>query len=468
MSPFARTGGLGDVLEAFPAELKSRGHEVSVVLPFYRVIHENRAVKTRHTGVSMTIQLGQKRVDAEVFECTAPNGVQVFLVRRDEYFDRSGLYGAESHTYDDNAERFIFFQKAVVEMARRISPQPDIIHVHDWQTAMVPVFVTERRLPFKTVLTIHNLAYQGSFLGVDFNLTNLPGEYFAPRGVEFYGNLNFLKSGILYSDAVVTVSERYAREIQGPEYGCGLDIVLREQGRKLRGIISGVDYTIWNPATDNLIAKNYSPEDLAPKNACRDKLLTELGLAKNPAGPVFSMVTRLSEQKGLDLLLPTIDRLLSDDVRLIILGEGETRYERELQIAARKYPDTFAFRRGWEERLAHRIEAGTDISLIPSHQDPSGLNAMYSLKYGVIPVARACGGLHQVIQDYDPSSKAGNGFLFYDYTPEALWDCIGRAKRLFAQKQCWGEIMRNAMNSDFSWAATAAEYEKLYEWVTGN
>jgi starch synthase len=466
MAPLARTGGLADVLEAFPARLLKRGHDVSVVLPFYRCIRENRAVKTRKTRVKITVQVGSKRVDSEIYETKTPEGVQVFLIERDEYFDRSGIYAADGRTYEDNAERFIFFSKAVVELARHLKPGPDILHVHDWQTALVPAFVKDRALPFKTLLTIHNLAYQGSFWGVDFGLTNLPGQFFSDRGVEFYGQLNCLKAGIVFADAITTVSERYAREIQTAEYGCGLDGVLRENSARLTGIINGADYSLWNPATDKLIAKRYSPDAMAGKKTCRTKLLGSLGLKAKPRGPVVSMVTRLAEQKGLDILLPVLDRLLADDVRLIVLGEGETRYERELLLAQKKYPDSFAFRRAWDEPLAHLITAGSDITLIPSHHEPCGLSAMHALKYGTIPVARACGGLSQILKDYDPGEGVGNALVFYDYSPEALWDTIVRAKKMFADTAAWDALVQEAMRSDFSWERAAAEYERLYAWLS--
>lgn len=462
MAPLARTGGLGDVLEALPAHLEKRGHEVSVALPFYRAIRENRALDIKSTGVRMTVQVGSRRIDTEILETCAQNGVQIFLVKRDEYFDRSEIYGTAGRAYEDNAERFIFFSKAVVELARRLNPAPDILHVHDWQTALVPAFVRDQNLPFRTVLTIHNLAYQGAFWGVDFGLTNLPGHYFSATGVEFFGQLNFMKGGLLFADAITTVSEHYAREIQTPEYGCGLDVVLREQASKLSGILNGADYDVWNPATDKFIPRKYKASALAGKKTCRTALLEQFGLDENPRGPVFAMVTRLAEQKGIDLLLPLLDRLLADDVRLLILGEGESAYEREFFIATKRHAGRFAFRKSFENKLAHLIEAGADITLIPSHFEPCGLTAMYSLKYGTIPIARASGGLHQIVTDYDPTSGGGNGFLFFDYTPAALWDAIGRAKKLHADAATWKQLMQRAMECDFSWPAAAEEYEKIY------
>jgi starch synthase len=399
MAPLARTGGLADVLEALPAELQARGHEVSVILPYYRGIRENKSLRVEPTGVLMTVEVGSRKIETEIMEAHAPNNVQVFFVRRDEYFDRSEIYGSDGRAYEDNAERFIFFSKAAVELARRVMPQPDVIHAHDWQTALIPVFVKQRGLPFKTVMTIHNIAFQGSYWGMDFGLTNLPGSYFSGTGVEFYGRLNFLKGGVLYADAVTTVSERYARDIQTPEYGAGLETVMRENARKLRGILNGADYLTWNPAADKLIPQSYSPESLTGKTACREALLAEMGLDPSPRGPVICMVTRLAEQKGFDILIPLLDRLLADDVRLVILAERDAAYGRELTVASKRNAGRFAFRQSMDDALAHRIYAGSDVMLLPSHFEPCGFSAMYALKYGTVPIARACGGLHQILTD---------------------------------------------------------------------
>ncbi len=467
MAPLARTGGLADVLEALPAELQRRGDEVSVILPCYRSIRENDALKIERTGVTMTVEVGARKIETEILETQSPNGVQVFLVRRDEYFDRSEIYGSNGRAYEDNAERFIFFSKATVELARRVIPAPDIIHVHDWQTALIPVFVRQRQLPTKTVLTIHNIAYQGNFWGVDFGLTNLPGDYFGPTGVEFYGRVNFLKGGILCADAVTTVSEVYAREIQTPEFGDGLEAVIRENASKLKGILNGADYAKWNPAADKGIAAQYGPKSPEGKKTCRESLLAEMSLAPNPRGPVFGMVTRLAEQKGFEILIPVLDRLLADDVRLVILAEGDPNYARELALAAKRHPKRFAFRPGMDDALAHRIYAGADVMPIPSHFEPCGLSAMYALKYGAIPIARASGGLHQILTDYDPTTETGTAFLFYDYSAGALWDTVGRAKRHFADAAAWGQLTGRAMGCEFSWKSAAEEYEKVYRGLVG-
>ena len=466
MAPLARTGDLGDVLGTLPAELQERGHEVSVVLPFYRPIRENRSLKIKNTGTQLSVRVGGKLMMAEVLQCKTADDIQVFLIKRDEYFDRTGIYGVEDRSYEDNAERFIYFSKAAIELARHLTPSPEVLHVHDWQTALIPAFVKAQDLPFKTVLTLHSVAHQGVFWGLDFGLTNLPGDYFSAKGVEFYGNLNFLKGGILYADALTTLSERFAWDIQTQKFGCGMETVLREQSGKLTGILNGTDYSIWNPATDKLIPKKYSAESIAGKKSSKEALLQEFGLLKEPRGPVITLVSRDSEQTGIDLLLPLLDRLLSDDVRLILVGEWAGEDEKELMIAAKKYPSKLAFKNEVDERQAHLLEAGADITLILAHHGPCNRATMYSLKYGTLPIAYATSGLHQIIQDFDPTTRSGNGFLFYNDTPEALWDGISRARILFAKNEDWAKIVQRAMASNFTWELTAHKYEQVYEKIT--
>src|SRR3981081_3408479 len=399
--PLARAGAIVDVLDALPRELRTRGHEVSVALPFYREIRENPAFKEHDTGVTVDIRVGDQTYIAEYLEGRSASGVQLFLVRCDELFDLDGIYGDHGEPYEDNSARFIFFSKAAVELARRLMPSPQILHVHDWPAALVPVYVRAHRLPFATVLTIHHLAEQGSFWGLDFRLTNLHERFFTLRGVEFFGKLNFLKGGILFADKVTTVSERHKREIQTPEFGCGLDAVLRENAHKLSAILHGADYTRWNPETDKLLPANYTPSKLLGKHLCRDALLNGSRFTPEPRGPVFGMVTRVVGEKGFDILVPLLDRLLTDDVRLIILGEGDPTYETALYVAMRKFPTRFAYRKIYDEKSAHVIEAGMDISLIPSRFEPAGLSAMYSLKYGALPVARATGRHPEAFVDHD-------------------------------------------------------------------
>jgi starch synthase len=460
--PLARSGALADVLAALPRELKARGHEVALAMPYYREIRQNKKIKTKPLRVRLEIPLGEKRVAADVLESRTAEGLQVFFVRCDELYDRPGIYVEKGEPYPDNAARFIFFSKAAVEIARRMSPTPEILHCHDWPAALVPVLVRDRGLPFATVLSIHHLADQGSFDSWDFSLTNFPGRYFEASGLEFFGRLNLLKAGILFADRIVVSSEPYAYEIQTQSLGEGLDGVLREYAHRLAGIVGGADYRRWNPLTDALLPVRYGPDRPELKAASRNALLDQLKLAPAPRGPVFGMVTRVVDAKGFDILLPVLDRLLSDDVRLIILGRGDPAYETALAIAARRYPDRLAYRHDYDEALAHLIEGGSDIALIPSRVEPGAFSAMHSLKYGVLPVARAIRGVEQIILDYDPSSHSGYGFLFYQYGSEPFWDAIKRAREVFADREEWERLIKRAMICDFSWALAAERYEELY------
>jgi len=465
--PLQRTAALIDVMDALPAALRARGHDVCVVLPFYREIRENRAFKTQNTGIAVDVQVGDKVYPARYLEGRSASGVQLYLVRCDEFFDRDGIYGERGKPYEDNAARFIFFCKAALELSRRLTPQLQILHVHDWPAALVPVFVCAQGLPFRTVLTIHHVADQGSFWGLDFGLTNLPERFFTLHGVEFFGRLNFLKGGILYADKITTVSEHYRREILTPSGGHGLDGVLGENAHRLSAILDGADYKLWNPASDRLLPARYDEKRLRGKQVCRDALLKEMKLAPGPRGPVFGMVTRVVQEKGFEILVPLLDRLLWDDVRLIILGEGDPAYETALAVAARKFPARFAYQKDYDAKLAHLIEAGMDISLIPSRFEPAGLSAMYNLKYGALPVARATGGIHEIIEDYDPTSDSGYGFLCYEYSSEAFWDAIKRARQIFGDRNLWTKLMKRAMARNFSWDASARRYEALYRELIG-
>lgn len=466
--PLRRGGALVDVLDALPRELREREHEISVVLPFYREIRENAEVEANDTGVTVDVRIGDKNHVAEYFEGRTVTGVQLFFVRCDEFFDRPEIYGENGAMYEDNAARFIFFSKAAIELARRLTPVPQILHAHDWAAALVPVYVRAHNLPFATVLTIHRIAEQGSFWGLDFALTNLPQRYFTLHGLEFFGRLNCLKGGIVCADRVTTVSEHHRRELLSAAGGHQLDVVLRENATKFSGILHGGDDMRWNPQTDALLPARFDSQNLSGKKICRDALLADLKLAPNPRGPVFGMVTRIVAEKGFEILTPLFDRLLSDDVRLIILGEGDPVFETALAIASRRYPARFGYRRHFDERLAHLIEAGSDITLIPSRFEPGGLRAMYSLKYGALPVAHAAGGIQEIVEDYDPSLGAGSGFLYYDYSAEAFWDSIKRAREIFQDRTAWLELMKRAMAREFSWSAAAEKYEALYNELVGS
>lgn len=465
--PLMRAGALIDVLNALPRELRARGHEVAVALPFYREIRDDPGFSEEDTGVTVDVRVGEKVYIAEYLEAHTADGVQLFLIRCDDFFDRPEIYGEHGHAYEDNAARFIFFCKAAVELARRLTPSPQILHLHDWPGALVPVFVRAHHLPFSTVLTIHHHAEQGSFWGLDFRLTNLHERFFTLHGVEFFGRMNFLKGGILFADKITAVSEHDKREMQTSAGGCGLDAVLRENAFKLTAILHGADYAHWHPQTDELLPANYDSTALAGKQICRAALLAQFQLAPAPSGPVFGMVTRVVEEKGFEILVPALDRLLFDDVRLIILGEGDPAFETALAVTARKFPGKFAYQRHYDEKLAHRIEAGMDIALIPSRFEPAGLSAMYGLKYGALPVARATGGIQEIIEDYDPVTDSGYGFLCYEHSTAAFWDAIKRAREIFRDPNVWTKLIRRAMKRDFSWATAAQRYELVYRELIG-
>ncbi len=460
--PLQRAGALIDVMNALPQQLRGRGHEVSIALPYYRDIRENPEFKAEDTGITVDVCVGEKTYVAEYLEGRTESGVQLFLIRCDEFFDRQGIYGEHGEAYEDNAARFIFFTKAALELARRLTPSVQILHCHDWAAALVPVFVRAYHLPFSTMLTIHHIEEQGSFWGLDFALTNLHQRFFTLHGVEFFGRLNFLKGGILFADKLTTVSEHYKQEIMTPEGGAGLDGVVRENAYKLMSILHGADYTRWSPATDQYLPALYDADSLWGKQLCRDSVLNHLQLAPAPQGPVFGMVTRVVKEKGFEILVPVLDRLLNDDVRLIIIGEGDPAFETALAVAAKKFPTKFSYQRHYDEQLAHLVEAAIDISLIPSRFEPSGLMAMYSLQYGALPVARAAGGIQDIIEDYDPTLERGYGFLFFDYSSEAFWDAIKRAREIFNERTLWHQLCQRAMARNFSWDAAAARYEQAY------
>ena len=465
--PLQRAGALVDLMDALPSALRARGHEVSVALPLYREIRENRAFKKKHTGITVSVPVRDKTYVARYVEGRSASGVQLFFIGCDEFFDRPGIYGERGKPYEDNAARFVFFCKAALELARRLTPQLQVLHVHDWAAALVPVFVQAQGLPFNTVLTIHHVVEQGSFWGLDFPLTNLPARFFTLHGVEFFGRLNFLKGGILYADRITTVSEHYRREILTPAGGCGLDVVLRENAHRLSAILGGADDGRWNPASDRFLPARYDAKRIRGKQTCREALLKEMKLAPKANGPVFGMVTRVVQEKGFEILVPLLDRLLWDDVRLIILGKGDPAYETALAVAVRKFPTKFAYQKTYDEKVAHLIEAGMDISLIPSRFEPAGLGAMDNLKYGALPVARVTGGIQEIIDDYDPTTDSGYGFLCYEYSSAAFWDAVKRARHIFRDQRLWTKLMRRAMSRNFSWDASAQRYEALYRELVG-
>lgn len=459
-SPYAKTGGLGDVLAALPATLRQRGHSVSCVLPLYRGLLE-KLPNAELTPLELSIPLGGATVSGRIWKARAENGLPLFLVQQNEFFDRDSLYGLPLD-FPDNAGRFLFFSKAVVELARHLSPLPQVIHCNDWQTGIIPALVKAQGLPFKTVYSIHNLAFQGSFPAADFGLTNLPGEYFSAPGVEYYGTLNLMKAGIVLADQVTTVSPRYAEEIQTESVGCGLDGVLRAHKGKLTGILNGVDTALWDPENDPALRAPFSAESLKGKAACKDALLAEFGLEPGEGAPVFGAISRLTGQKGFDLMESIVEGLLSQGARFILLGSGEARYESFFRTLAARYPQQVGARIGFDEALSHRIIAGTDFFLMPSLFEPCGLTQLYSLRYGTIPVVHETGGLANSVQDYRPETGEGTGFTFTPYSAQAFTGACRRALVLYEDKAALQNVRRQGMAQRFTWDESAAAYEAIY------
>ena len=464
--PLAKTGGLGDVVGALSAVLPGLGAECAVALPAYQSVMEK--VPAEETGIEIPIELGDRTATAKIFKTARAGRAPVYLIRHDPYFHRPEFYGTAQGDYPDNAERFAFFSKAVLELAAATGPW-DVIHCHDWQSALVPVLnkLGGRGARPKTILTIHNLAHQGLFPYSEWPLVGLDASYFQPKYLEFFGRINFLKGGILFADALTTVSRKYAEEILTKEYGCGLEGVLADRRRDLHGILNGVDYSEWNPKGDPHIKKNYGVATLAGKAECKKDLQRVFGLPEKSTPPLLGIVSRLADQKGLDLLLDIIDDLLRMDLQIVVLGAGDQRYQDLLSKLPLAHPDKIAVRIGFDNALAHRIEAGADIFLMPSRYEPCGLNQIYSLKYGTPPVVRATGGLDDTIEDFDPLSGRGNGFKFAEYSGEAFLSAIKRALAVYVNDKAWKHVIANGMAADFSWERSAREYLDLYRTLTG-
>jgi len=461
--PFSKTGGLADVVEALPKALVARGHEIAVVLPRYRGTKTSAIVMP-----SLTIPLGSRLRFPAVADDTLLNGVRYFFVDDPACFDRDGLYGTSTGDFWDNAERFSEFSRAAIEIAKHIWPA-DVIHCHDWQTALVPVLLRTsysddpvmKDVP--VVFTIHNMGYQGQFNRDVMERAGIPAVTFSPGGMEFYGDVNFLKAGIVYSDYLTTVSKKYAQEIQTPEYGYGLDGVARSRGNRLVGILNGVDYAAWNPAKDTFLPVKYSPKDLSGKLVCKQDLLKTFHLLDVPGRPIVGIVSRFADQKGFDLIAQVAPEIMREDMALIVLGTGDKKYEELFRTLAAAYPDRVGVKIAYDNVMAHKIEAGSDMFLMPSRYEPCGLNQIYSLKYGTVPIVRATGGLDDTIELFDLEHGTGTGFKFWDYTGGALLYTIRQALHHFADERIWKRIQLNGMEKDFSWKTPAAEYAKVYQ-----
>ena len=462
--PYSKTGGLADVVEALPAALQALGHELAVLLPRY---HGNKIKSTLVSSV--TTQLGDKMRFPAIGEGLPVKGVRYFFVDDPPYFDRAHLYGDKTGDYPDNAERFAEFSRTAIELVKRVW-LPDVIHCHDWQSALVPLLMRTqhqsdpvvRSLP--VVLTIHNLGYQGLFPQAAMKSTGLPDTLFTMDALEFYGKVNFLKGGLIFADYLTTVSRRYAKEIQTPEYGRGLEGVIRNRAERLVGILNGVDYGVWSPETDTLIAQTYSIQNLEGKKACKKDLLASFRLPdENLDVPLIGIVSRFADQKGFDLIALIVGELLKENVAIVALGTGQPEYEKLFKGLADKYSARVSVKIGYDNTLAHKIEAGADMFLMPSRYEPCGLSQIYSLRYGTVPVVRATGGLDDTIQNFVPKTQQGTGFKFNEYDGGALLGCIRSALKAYRDPKVWHAIQANGMAKDFSWKTSAAAYVTLYE-----
>jgi starch synthase len=465
VTPFAKTGGLADVIGTLTVALERLGHETCVIAPAYRSAQQGD-FSLRDTGMTLSVPLGGRDEDAAVLQGSLGRNVPVYLIRSDRYFDREFLYGTPSDDYSDNAERFIFFSRAALELLRQ---QPvEVVHAHDWQAAMALAFLKIQPpryteiAPAKTVFTIHNLGFQGIFPQSAWPLLDLDPVYFTPQFLEYYGNINLLKGGLLLSDKITTVSPSYAREIMTPEQGFGLEGVLRQRASDVVGILNGVDYQYWNPWTDPFLSHHYGPNSLTVKRDCKRALARAVGLREKSNAPLIGMISRLTSQKGFDLIEEIFEALMERGVQVVMLGAGEPRFEKFFLAAAARYPGRVAVEIGFNEPLAHHIEAGADIFLMPSQYEPCGLNQMFSLKYGTIPVVRAVGGLKDTVEDFDPENQTGTGFVFQEYEGTALLAAMDRALAVFRDKQAWTALRRRAMAMDYSWDRSAKLYSNLY------
>jgi starch synthase len=464
--PFSKTGGLADVVGALPKALVELGHTVSVYLPKYKQTKlEGSKVLLR----SVTIPFDDKYRFCSVLDGGKHSGVQFYFIDYPPFFDREALYGSPAGDYPDNAERFALYSRAVLE-ASKILGVPQIFHCHDWQSALVPVLLRtsygEDPLfrSTATLFTIHNIGYQGLFPADTLPLLMLPWDLFTIPKMEFFGKINFLKGALVFSDFINTVSRKYSQEIQTPEYGFGLEGVLRQRSATVAGILNGVDYSEWSPEQDKFIARPYSASDLEGKRECKHDLLQQFGFANtNPELPVVGIVSRFAKQKGFDLIAQVANDLARLPLVLTVLGNGDKEYEELFRRLQHQFPQKFSVKVTYDNAIAHKIEAGADMFLMPSRYEPCGLNQIYSLKYGTVPIVRATGGLDDTIEPWNPSTGKGTGFKFSAYSGSALLASIQEALQSFQDKAGWKKLMINGMSKDFSWSASAREYARLYE-----
>jgi len=467
--PFAKTGGLADVVGALPIALEKVGAGVNVVMPLYKTIDQKK-YKLKKFGEKLSIPMAGENVEVTIKQGKMPGTKgKAFFIECEKYFDRDGMYQKNGEDYIDNDERFALFSRAVVEMIKMLDEKTDVVHCNDWQTGLIPTYMSvlygkdEFYKDISTAITIHNIAYQGIFPAETMEKIGLPWDIFTPQGVEFWGHLNYLKAGIVFADVISTVSETYANEIRSTEeFGRGLEGLLNYRGEDLYGILNGIDYSIWDPAKDDHISSNYDESDLRGKSRCKKTLQKEQNL-KTDKSPLIGMVSRLADQKGFDLVAAVLEKVMGMDVQFVILGTGDPEYHEMLEEMAEKYSDKIGVNLRFDDPLAHKIYAGSDIFLMPSRFEPCGLGQMIALKYGTLPLVHKTGGLADTVIDYTEDPNQGNGFVFDEYSPEALLSAIERAVEVYSNKRKWNTIAKNAMKIDHSWKNAVRKYMDLYE-----
>jgi starch synthase len=463
MTPFARSGAAADLVHALSTGLPKTGIECSIALPFHRQIRENTNLPVQSTGVSFSVRVGPASYPCEVLETRTRQGVQVFFLRRDEFFDRSGIFGSEGKKYEDNAARFLFFSKAVLELARRLDPSPDLIHAHDWPCSMIPILSRYAGFPFHHALSIHDLSEQGRFWSYDFALTNLPERAFRPEEAEFFGGLNFLKCGIVTADRVIFPGAVLAREAQLPGQGAGLEQVLQSRAANIEGIPYGLDPAEWNPGKDPSLKASFTSGRRKGKLACREDLLASNNLAPDPSGAVAVFLSRLTRAQGLDLLLDATDRFLEGDHRLIIAGRGDGEFDTELWTMQRRHKGKFRFLNQPSEPDLRKCLGGADLLVAPAKLDSGGLRIIQAQRYGTIPVVRGTPGLCQLIEDAGSDPATGTGFVFYEPSSDALMDSLRRALQIHSDTKKWSSLVRRSMEKDESWEKCCQLYANVYD-----
>ncbi len=466
--PYSKTGGLADMVGALAKSLAEAGHQVGVVTPLYHGVQE-RFPHIEPMDYRLSVPLGPELVQARVRRLGLGERLTIYFVDHPGFYHRAGLYQENGSDCSDNAARFIFFSKAVAHLARYLPWQPQVVHVHDWQAGLVPLLILHERLSGgwgnapQSCLTIHNLAFQGNFPRSDYALTNLPADYLNLHGVEFYQGMNCLKAGIVYADSITTVSPRYAREITTEAYGCGLDAVLRQRPKVLQGILNGVDYDEWKTTDNPCLPHSYSARNLKGKAEAKRDLQRESGLTVDANIPLFGSVTRLADQKGVDIQLGALEEMLATDMQFVLLGSGSPVFEKAYQAMAQRFPGKAAANIGYDHPLAHRIEAGADFFLMPSRFEPCGLNQMYSLRYGTIPIVRATGGLDDSVVDLNEDPVHANGIKFNRYSVGALAKAIRKSLVLYDTPALLRQFRQNGMKVDFSWKRTCDQYLRVYQ-----